>query len=130
MARNAGELLGVVRSVLERGASIRFEREGLAFEAGEENAQGLAILQGFLDVQRRGGLFPRVTGRRPPAKKTGRPKALDDEDELVIRARLAEGVKKVHLAAELDVGRATLHRFIRERELEPASSPGETRRRM
>ena len=118
LARNTKDLLGIVQTILEAGASIRFHKENLFFEA-TKNAdpfQNLmlsmlgAIAQFerdlMLERQREGIAIAKAKGRYK-----GRQTKFTNEDIDNIKKQFSDSTNKAQLAREWGISRQYLYRI-------------------
>ena len=118
LARNLEDLQRLVRELTGKGVSVRFIKESLAFQAGENNPMQTLMFQMLgafaqferaliRERQREGIALAKKEGRR-----LGRSKALTPEQEQAIKARAIIGGNKQALAKEFGISRQTLYRIL------------------
>ena len=120
LARNLEDLQRLVRELTGKGVSVRFIKENLTFQAGDNNPlqtlmfQMLGAFAQFeraliKERQREGIAIAKKEGRQ-----LGRAKALKPEQEQAIKARAITGTNKLALAQEFGISRQTLYRVLKE----------------
>ena len=120
LARNLEDLQRLVRELTSKGVSVRFIKENLTFQAGDNNPlqtlmfQMLGAFAQFeraliKERQREGIAIAKKEGRQ-----LGRAKALKQEQEQAIKQRAATGANKLALAREFGISRQTLYRVLKE----------------
>ncbi len=118
LARNLEDLQRLVRELTGKGVSVRFIKENLIFQAGENNPMQTLMFQMLgafaqfersliRERQREGIALAKKEGRR-----LGRAKALTPEQEREIRTRAATEGNKQALAKEYGISRQTLYRIL------------------
>jgi DNA invertase Pin-like site-specific DNA recombinase len=121
LARNAEDLLRLVRELTGRGVCVTFYKEGLRFGAGSADPMAtlmLTLLGAFAQFERalirerqREGI---ALARRKGVYK-GRKPSLSPEQVADLRRRAAEpGVNKSALARDLKVSRETLYQYLKQ----------------
>jgi DNA invertase Pin-like site-specific DNA recombinase len=121
LARNAEDLLRLVRELTGRGVCVTFYKEGLRFGAGNADPMGtlmLTLLGAFAQFERalirerqREGI---AIARRAGVYK-GRKPSLSPGQVADLRRRAAEpGVNRSALAREFKVSRETLYQYLRQ----------------
>lgn len=122
LARNLRDLRGIVDSLIERGITVRFEKEALEFSPSGASpmSQLLLSMLGAVAEFERSMILERQKEGIAKAKEKGvykgRKPALDDEKLAVLRAKIADGVPKARAARELGISRATVYLYLGERE--------------
>jgi DNA invertase Pin-like site-specific DNA recombinase len=117
LARNLDDLRKIVRELTGRGVVVQFVKEGLMF-TGEDNPMSelmLNLMGAFAQFerslikerQREGIALAKLKG----AFK-GRKRSITDEQIATIKARVAAGDKKKHIAADLGISRETLYQYL------------------
>ena len=120
LARNLEDLQRLVRELTGKGVSVRFMKENLTFQAGENNPMQTLMFQMLgafaqferaliKERQREGIAIAKSEGRQ-----LGRAKALSSEQESLLRQRAATGENKLALAKEFGISRQTLYRVLKE----------------
>ena len=118
LARNLEDLQRLVRELTSKGVSVRFIKESLTFQAGEDNPMQTLMFQMLgafaqferaliRERQREGIAIAKKEGRH-----LGRARALTDDQEQVVRMRAGLGESKQALAKEYGISRQTLYRII------------------
>ena len=121
LARNIIDLEEIVNRIKDKGCSIQFHKENMAFSARTENALNdliFHVLGAFAQFerelirerQREGIRAARELGRY---KACGRKPSLEPEQVEAIRNRLAQGEKVAHLAREFGVSRQTVYEYLK-----------------
>ena len=118
LARNLGDLEATVKKLNDKGAAVRFEKEGLAFEPGNAanpmSTLMLQILGAFaqfersliLERQREGIAIAKAKGVFKGGNNKLRP-----ELAATIKQRLSEGASPTAVAKELGVSRQTVYTY-------------------
>lgn len=114
LARNMGDLLGMVKELTGRGVGIRFHKEKLAF-TGEDNPMQTLQLQmmgAFAEFERamiaerqREG----IAAARAKGKQLGAKPKLSGEQVAEIAYKVSQGAQKKELAREYGVSRQTIY---------------------
>ncbi|MCC8193317.1 MAG: recombinase family protein [Deltaproteobacteria bacterium] len=118
LARNLEDLQRLVRELTGRGVSVRFLKENLTFQAGENNPMQTLMFQMLgafaqfersliRERQREGIALAKKEGRR-----LGRSKVLTPEQEEAIKQRAANHENKQALAKEYGISRQTIYRIL------------------
>lgn len=119
LARNLEDLQKLVRELTGRGVSVKFIKENLTFQAGDNHPMQTLMFQMLgafaqferaliRERQREGIALAKKEGRQ-----LGRSKALTAEQEHAIKTRAANGENKQALAGEFGISRQTLYRIIK-----------------
>jgi DNA invertase Pin-like site-specific DNA recombinase len=118
LARNTQDLLHIVDEVLAKGASIKFHKENLHFDANKKTdafqnlmLTMLSAISQFerdlmLERQREGIAIAKQKG-----KYKGRPSSFSDDDLDKIRAEFTETSNKAELAKKWKISRGYLYRL-------------------
>jgi DNA invertase Pin-like site-specific DNA recombinase len=114
MARNLGELLGLIETFNAKGVMVRFHKEGLLFTGQDNPMQRLQMqIVGAVAEFERNLIKERqkegIAAAQAAGKRFGRPAVLTDEKVAEIKRRLAQGEAKTALAREFGVARQTLY---------------------
>ena len=120
LARNTQDLLSIVNTVISKGASIRFHKEGLMFDGsrGEEDSfQKLMLtMLGAISTFERDLLLERqregIEIAKSKGKYKGRPSKFTEEDIATIKKRFLETKNKSVLAKELGISRGYLYQMV------------------
>jgi len=117
LARNLDDLRHLVKQLTERGVRIEFIKESLTF-TGEESPMAnlmLSVMGAFAEFER-ALIRERQREGIALAKKRGvyrgRKKTFSDDQVDALRARVAAGEPKAHVARDLGVSRETLYRYL------------------
>jgi DNA invertase Pin-like site-specific DNA recombinase len=117
LARNLDDLRKIVKELTGRGVLVQFVKENLTF-TGDDNAMSelmLNLMGAFAQFerslikerQREGIALAKLKG----AFK-GRKRVITDEQIATIKARVAAGDKKKHIAADLGISRETVYQYL------------------
>ncbi len=118
LGRNAAEVMLTVRDLAERGITLRSLREGIdtSNATGRMIAGVLASLAELeLELQRERRAASRAA-RKARDMPIGRPKALDADKAALARRMRDSGEPVPTIAASVGVSRATLYRYLAERD--------------
>ena len=117
MARNLDNLRLIVRKLTQRGVSIEFVKENLAF-TGEDSPMAnlmLSVMGAFAEFER-ALIHERQREGIGLAKQRGayrgRKKSLSPEQAAQLRQRVQAGELKAPLAREFGISRETLYRYL------------------
>lgn len=118
LARNLQALLQVVQTLREREVGIRFLKEGIAFQPGEESPVATLTLQimGAVAEFERQLIRERQREGIALAKKRGAyrgRKPISEDIVRELRARSAAGVPATRIARDLGIGVNTCYRYLR-----------------
>src|SRR5206468_3184185 len=119
LARNAEDLLRVVRELTGRGVSVEFVKNRLTF-SGKANPMAklmLTMLAGFCEFEReliRERQREGIAIAKAKGVYKGRKKALGPQEayELVVQAR--SGIPKADLARAYGISRETVYQYLRQ----------------
>lgn len=117
LARNLDDLRSLVQSLTAREINIEFVKEGLTF-TGEDSpvANLLLAVMGAVAEFERSLILERQREGIALAKKRGaykgRKKALTDEQQLQLKARVAAGESKTQVARDMKISRETLYKYL------------------
>jgi len=117
LARNLDDLRSIVKDLTGRGVAVQFVKENLTF-TGEDNAIAelmLNLMGSFAQFerslikerQREGIALAKLKG-----VFKGRKRVITDEQIATIKARVAAGDKKKHIAADLGISRETVYQYL------------------
>ena len=119
LARNLDDLRAMVKNLTSKGVTVHFQKENLTF-TGNDNPMAklmLSVMGAFAEFER-SLLKERQREGIEIAKKKGlfkgRKKCLSEKEVTELRARAANGEKKIALAQEFQICRETLYRYIRQ----------------
>lgn len=119
LARNLEDLQRIIRELTGKGVTVRFAKENLSFQAGENNPMQTLMFQmlGAFAQFERSLIRERQREGIALAKKEGRPlgraKALTEMQEKEVQTRAAQGANKQALAKEYGISRQTLYRILK-----------------
>ena len=118
LARNLGDLLGLVKGLNDRGVVITFHKENITFTgAADAMAMMMLSVMGAVAQFERSMILERQKEGIAIAKSKGvykgRAAVLNATQIEEIKARLAAGESKVALAKEFQISRQTLYSAIR-----------------
>lgn len=118
LARNLQDLKEIVKTLNDKGVTIKFVKEGLVFGIEKNNVAELMIniMGAFAEFertiinerQREGVQLAKAQG-----KYKGRKRSLTDEQIATIRERAASGDSKTQIAADMGVSRETVYQYLR-----------------
>lgn len=117
LARNAEDLLRMVRELTGRGVSVRFVKESLTF-TGDDNPMAhlmLTMMAAFSQFERsliRERQREGVAIAKAAGKYKGRALSLDVTQAASLRSRAAAGENKSALAKEFGISRQTLYSYL------------------
>jgi DNA invertase Pin-like site-specific DNA recombinase len=124
LARNVEDMLRLVRELNDRGVSVEFIKESMAFAAGSEDPRStlmFTMLSAFAQFERalikerqREGIA--IAKAKGDVYK-GRKPALSPVQITALRQQVAGGTNKSKLAKELGISRETLYQYIRPAQL-------------
>jgi DNA invertase Pin-like site-specific DNA recombinase len=116
LARNLDDLRRIVTELTQHGVQVQFVKEGMLF-TGEDSAMSkllLSVMGAFAEFER-ALLKERQREGIAIAKKAGvykgRKPSLTPERADQLRARIAAGEKKAHLARQFGISRETLYQY-------------------
>jgi DNA invertase Pin-like site-specific DNA recombinase len=123
LARNAEDLLRVVRELTERGVTVTFVKNNLTFSGGTADPMAklmLTMLAGFAaferdlirERQREGIALAKAKG-----VYKGRKKVLTAEQAREVREQAHAGMPKADLARAYGISRETLYQYLRAAEV-------------
>lgn len=119
LARNAEDLLRVVRLLTERGASVRFLKEHMEFTPSKSDPRSelmLLMLAAFAQFER-SLIRERQAEGIALAKKTGKYKgrkpSLSEEQRAQLRERVHNGEPKAAVARAFGISRETLYQYLK-----------------
>lgn len=122
LARNSDDLKRLVSSLTAKQVTVQFIKEGLTF-TGEDSPMSQLMLtvlgavaqfeHALISERRMEGI---ALAKQRGAYK-GRKHALNKEQVLNIKIRLANGEKKSHIARDLKICRETLYKYLRQEAL-------------
>ena len=124
LARNLRDLEGIVKDLVGRGVSVRFEKEGLNFTGDNENPMNTLMLQVMgacaqfelsmiKERQREGIAIAKKKGTH-----IGRKSALNKADIDTIKGLWRSGKNKMEIAQEMGVSRVTFYAFLKKHQID------------
>jgi DNA invertase Pin-like site-specific DNA recombinase len=120
LARNVEDMLRLIRELNDKGVSIEFIKENMAFKAGNEDPRStlmFTMLSAFAQFeralikerQREGIALAKAKGN----VYKGRKPALSHEQASTLREQVARGANKSQLAKQMGISRETLYQYLR-----------------
>ncbi len=111
----AGDAVGLVEQMNQKGVSVQFHKEGMRFDGAMSAAQKgvLGILAAVAQMEReliKERQAEGIAAAKAAGKHIGRPKAQVTKED--VQKLLDSGVPKARAAKELGIGRATLYRLM------------------
>ncbi|MEZ8657583.1 recombinase family protein [Vibrio cyclitrophicus] len=111
----AGDAVGLVEQMNQKGVSVQFHKEGMRFDGAISAAQKgvLGILAAVAQMEReliKERQMEGIQAAKAAGKHIGRPKAKVNRTD--IQDLLNQGVSKAQAAKKLGIGRATLYRLL------------------
>ncbi|WP_264878083.1 recombinase family protein [Vibrio agarivorans] len=111
----AGDAVGLVEQMNQKGVSVQFHKEGMRFDGAMSAAQKgvLGILAAVAQMEReliKERQAEGIAAAKAAGKHIGRPKTQVTKDEVI--SLIGSGVPKAQVAKQLGIGRATLYRLI------------------
>ncbi|MGW9743932.1 recombinase family protein [Micrococcus aloeverae] len=121
LARNLRDLDMIVQTMIDKGVTVRFEKENLTYSPDTSQSpmerlmfQMLGIFAEFersiIDERRREG----IAAAQAAGKRTHRPPALTPEQCAEVAALRAQGVPVARIARDAGVSRTTVYKALRE----------------
>jgi Site-specific recombinases, DNA invertase Pin homologs len=118
LARNLGDLKGIVDQLIRRNVTVHFQSENLTFTADKKNPMSellLNVLGAFAQFerdlikerQREGIAIAKAEG-----KYAGRKKALNDDQIVELKRRVNNGENKTKIAGDFKISRFTLYKYL------------------
>ena len=120
LARNLGDLLGMVEDLTNRGISIHFIAERLDFEAGKDASPMsklmLSMVGAFAEFER--SMIKRrqqegIALAKERGVYTGRKRSVSDETLQKVRDMVQQGIPLAKAAALNHVSRSTVYRYLK-----------------
>ncbi len=118
LARNFDDLRALVRTLTARGVRVQFAKEQLTF-TGDDTAMAtllLSVMGAFAEFERsliRERQREGIALARQRGAYRGRARALNAEQVVQLRQRVAEGVPKAALARGFGISRETVYQYLR-----------------
>ena len=111
----AGDAVGLVERMNQKGVSVQFHKEGMRFDGAMSAAQKgvLGILAAVAQMEReliKERQAEGIAAAKAAGKHIGRPKAKVTKED--VKKLLESGLSRSRAAKELGIGRATLYRLI------------------
>lgn len=119
LARNLGDLLGMVEDLTNRGISIRFIAERLDFEAGKDASPTsklmLSMVGAFAEFER--SMIKRrqqegISLAKERGVYTGRKRSVSDETLQKVKDMVQQGIPLAKAATLNHVSRSTVYRYL------------------
>jgi len=132
LARNLDDLRRIVQDLTRRGVRIEFVKECLTF-TGEDSPMAnlmLSVMGAFAEFERallRERQREGITLAKQRGAYRGRKPALNSEQIIEVKRRIAAGEQKAQVARDMGISRETVYQYLRvgtapSGHLEPASS--------
>lgn len=121
LARNLDDLRQIVRELVDKGVTVRFEKEGLSF-SGDDSPMSMLLLSmlGAVAEFERSMIRERQREGIAVAKAkgvyTGRKPALSAEQAAELRRMAETGTPKAELARKFGISRESVYRYLGERK--------------
>lgn len=117
LARNLDDLRQLVRSLTQRDVSIRFIKENLTFKGDDAPMSTLllSIMGAFAEFERaliRERQLEGIALAKQKGKYKGRKRALNDEQIVALKAKVATGESKTNVAKAFSISRETLYQYL------------------
>jgi len=119
LARNTEDLLRLVREITDKGATVEFIKEKLTFNGQADDPMShlmLSMLGAFAQFERaliRERQREGIAIAKAKGVYTGRKPALTAEQAAQLKARVAAGEAKAHVARAFGISRETLYQYLR-----------------
>jgi DNA invertase Pin-like site-specific DNA recombinase len=119
MARNTEDLLRLLRELNDKGVTVEFVKERLAFSGNSADPMAqlmMTMLAGFAQFERSMIRERQREGIELAKEKgvyKGRKPSLTDEQVEQLKARIAAGEKKAVVARDFGISRETLYAYLR-----------------
>lgn len=120
LARNVEDMLRIVRELNDKGVSVRFNKENMAFSAGKDDPRSMlmfTMLSAFAQFERsliRERQREGIAIAKAKGIYKGRKPSLDETQAALLWNRVAAGENRTQLAQEFGVSRATLYKIIND----------------
>ena len=130
LARNLRDLEGIVKDLVGKGVSVKFEKENLTFTGAtgntddKDNPMNTLMLQvmgacaqfelSMIKERQREG----IAIAQKQGKQIGRKSALSKADIDTIKALWRSGKNKMQIAKEMDISRVTLYAFLKKHQID------------
>lgn len=118
LARNLDDLRRVVQDLTRRGVRIEFVKEGLTF-TGEDSPMAnlmLSVMGAFAEFERallRERQREGITLAKQRGAYRGRKRALNPEQIVEVKRRVAAGEQKARVARDMGICRETVYQYLR-----------------
>jgi DNA invertase Pin-like site-specific DNA recombinase len=122
LARNVDDLRHIVQELVDKGVSVLFVKENLAFKPGANNPFDklmLTLLGAFAEFERaliRERQREGIALAKQRGVYKGRPFKLDGEQLDLLYVRVDAGEEKASLAKEFGISRQALYRYLAQRK--------------
>lgn len=122
LARNLDDLRRLVNELTARQVKIQFIKEGLIF-TGEDSPMSnllLSVMGAFSEFERTLLRERQLEGIAVAKKKglyKGRKPILNSEKIEILKSRISNGERKSVIARDLNISRATLYQYIKDKKL-------------
>lgn len=119
LARNLDDLRKIVLGLTERGATVRFHKEGLTFSADKKDAMGellLNVMGAFAQFERsliRERQAEGIAKAKEKGVYKGRKKALTPDQVAALIEEAKSGESKTAIAKRHGISRETLYQYLR-----------------
>jgi len=121
LARNLKDLKDIVTSLIAKGVQVRFIKENLTFsgKADPYSELMLNMMGSFAEFERsliksrqmEGISIAKAAGEY--AGRGGRPKTITADQVSAIKARVADGDKKAHIARDMKISRESIYKLLK-----------------
>jgi len=122
VGRNTKDILEIVETIKEIGATIKFHKENLTFDGSKSDLYSdlmLTILSGFATFERNIILERQREGieiAKQKGKYKGRKSKLTELEQNELKLSFDEGVSKTELAKKYDLSRSYVYRLVKQME--------------
>lgn len=118
LARNLDDLRQLVNTLTDKGINIEFIKEKLTFNSDASPMAHLllSVMGAFAEFERALIKERQLEGIALAKKRgayQGRKRALNDEQVLALKARIAQGESKTEVAADFGISRETLYQYLK-----------------
>ncbi|MDK8768946.1 recombinase family protein [Corynebacterium freneyi] len=127
LARSTRDLHHIVEEIQAKGAGVEFVKESLHFSPGggtDPRDQLMLTVMGAIAAFERDLIRERqaegIAAAKARGAYRGAPRAMTAEMVTEARRRIAAGETKAAVARDLKIGRATLYRYLRAHQADPA----------
>lgn len=118
LARNLEDMQSIVRTLTDRGVTVKFHKENMSFSGGENAIQKLLfqVMGAFAEFEReliRERQKEGIRAAKAAGKQIGRARKLSDEQVKQLREEADKpDANKSALAEKYGIGRKTLYRYL------------------